>query len=458
MLADRAINDLRSRIDRGPEFGFFIAAACVLLAGGAAWGSTLLVLIASAGAFTGVSIHAVNAHGHAQIFGWVVLAVMGAGYRMFPRFWNSAPAAPGLQRPVFWTMLAGLGLSLTGHLVAGDPVWAVALAVMGGIAESLAIVIFAAQTFVTFRRAATRVDPATAFILASLAWAILMSIASTWFAAATLSARDRGEVILLVSTWQPALRAIQLHGFALFVILGVALRVFPGLFQLPRPGARRAWTGWALLVAAVCVESGAFVLLRLTGRPAWGAAMVGGWLLLAVGVASTALPWRPWRAMPVPHRANKFIRASLAWLAVGIAMLLLTPIFQRVQGSFFSHAWYGATRHAFTVGFVSLMIVGISSRFVPRLRGVDGPGLPPLMAAFLLINAGCIIRVGVQPLTDFVPALFAWVPLSGVLELSGFAIWACDLVRTLRRPELGMRRELSEGRIATLPLMGGGAG
>jgi hypothetical protein len=36
-----------------------------------------------------------------------------------------------------------------------------------------------------------------------------------------------------------------------------------------------------------------------------------------------------------------------------------------------SHAFYGATRHAITVGFISLMIVGVSSKVVPTLNGVD---------------------------------------------------------------------------------------
>jgi len=457
MASRAAITDSDSRIERGPEFGYFLAAAISLIIGGAAWGSVLLVRIALAGSFTGVSIHDVNAHAQAQIFGWMTLAVMGAGYRMFPRFWNAELAAPALVRPILWMMVAGLLLSILGHFLHGAPHWAVALASVGGVVVTLAIMTFAVQMVVTCGRSPSRVDPASAFILAALGWAIAMAIASTWFTSATLAAKDRGEVILLVATWQPALRAIQLRGFALFVILGVALRVFPGLFQMARIGVRRAWVGWAMLTVAVILESASFLLLRMTGDPAWGMAMYGGWVLLASGVLTIALPWRPWRPMPVPHRANKFVRASFAWLAVGIAMLLLTPAFQAAQGTFFSHAWYGATRHAFTVGFISLMIVGVSSRFVPRLRGADGPGLPPLIAAFVLINAGCAIRVGVQPLTDFVPSLLAVVPISGVLELLGFSLWAIDLVRVLRLPELGMRSELHQGRSAMLPLLSGGA-
>ena len=36
----------------------------------------------------------------------------------------------------------------------------------------------------------------------------------------------------------------------------------------------------------------------------------------------------------------------------------------------FSHAYYGAIRHAITVGFVSLMIVGVASKVTPTLNGI----------------------------------------------------------------------------------------
>jgi len=37
----------------------------------------------------------------------------------------------------------------------------------------------------------------------------------------------------------------------------------------------------------------------------------------------------------------------------------------------FSHAFFGAYRHALTVGFITMMIVGVSSKIVPTLSGLD---------------------------------------------------------------------------------------
>src|SRR5262245_57857646 len=55
---------------------FFKAGIAVVLTLGAAWGAYLLLRIAFTGSFAAAGLHEVNAHGHAQIFGWVGLFVM----------------------------------------------------------------------------------------------------------------------------------------------------------------------------------------------------------------------------------------------------------------------------------------------------------------------------------------------------------------------------------------------
>lgn len=445
--------DAGDRRARPVERGFFLAGILVVLTVGASWGAALLWKIAMAGTFTGVSIQHVNAHGHAQVFGWMLLFAMGAGYRMFPRFWSAPLALPRLVPLVLASMVAGLLLSLAAHVLGAPRDLAIGLSLFGAGLEQLAIVAFTVQMVLTFARGRSRFDPATAFIFAALFWALLMAEANAWFTWATLAAADRGEVIHLVSTYQPALRSLQLRGFGLFIILGVCLRVMRGLFALPAVGDRRAWAAFFVLCAAVTLDAGAFVLMRRTGEHLWAAPMFAGWLLLPVGVLLVALPWKLWRPFPMPHRANKFVRAAFAWLAVSMAMLLLTPVFQTIAGVYFSHAWYGATRHALAVGFISMMIVGMASRIGPRLRGVDGPHLPPLTAVFVLLNLGCALRVFGQPLTEFGASFYPAVTASGLIELAALALWAAEMVRVLRLPEPGGAPERGPGRGVALPVL-----
>src|SRR4030095_5338320 len=95
-----------------------------------------------------------------------------------------------------------------------------------------------------------------------------------------------------------------------------------------------------------------------------------------------------------------------AWLSGALGLPAFTPVYLRPVGLDFSHAYSGAARHAITVGFVSLMIVGVASKVVPTLNGIPASVLPRLWAPFVLINAGCAIRVLFQALTDFNPAAF----------------------------------------------------
>ena len=139
----------------------------------------------------------------------------------------------------------------------------------------------------------------------------------------------------------------------------------------------------------------------------------GSWMIAA--------PFQLWRRSPVRERSVKFVRAAYTWLAVSMVMLLLLPVHQAISGIPFSHAHYGAIRHAITVGFVSLMIMGMAAKVVPTLNGRDTRQLTALWGPFILVNVGCFLRVSLQALTDLNPRFFAVVGISGICEVTGLA-------------------------------------
>jgi hypothetical protein len=73
------------------------------------------------------------------------------------------------------------------------------------------------------------------------------------------------------------------------------------------------------------------------------------------------------------------------------------------------------------------MIVGVAAKVVPTLNGIDGRTLAALWGPFVLINAGCLLRVVGQTLTDFTPAAFPVAGVSGILEVTGLALWVGHL-------------------------------
>ena len=51
-------------------------------------------------------------------------------------------------------------------------------------------------------------------------------------------------------------------------------------------------------------------------------------------------------------------------------MMPFFPLYGVLTHQVFAHTYMGSQRHAFTVGFISMMILGVSSRVVPILAGL----------------------------------------------------------------------------------------
>lgn len=434
---------------------YFLGGIVLALTAGASWGAWLLWTIGLGGSFRGVSLHMVNAHGEAQVFGWVGLFIMGFAYQAFPRFWQTELAAPRLAAWVFAAMVAGLVLRTVGMAAAGAWSLALPLAMAGGALQSAAIAAFAGQIVVTFERSGARAEPYVGFIMWSLAWFVASGAFSVWHTWNTMVARDPEALLWYVATYQAPLRDVQFHGLALFMILGVASRMLPALYGLPRIPDRHAWWALDLLASAVLGEVVLFLAYRWTGNHAYAACLPLAWAMLAAGAARMVLPWRPWRPFPESDRGAKFVRAAFGWLAVSLAMLLLLPAYRAAVGLEFSHAYYGATRHAITVGFISLMIMGIAAKVVPTLAGLGPGSLPELQGPFLLVNVGCALRVALQVATDWDARAFPLIGLSGTLEVAGLAWWGAGLARIMLGGE-GDEREAASGEGARPARIGAG--
>ena len=98
----------------------------------------------------------------------------------------------------------------------------------------------------------------------------------------------------------------------------------------------------------------------------------------------------------------------------------------------FSHAFFGAYRHALTVGFIMMMIVGVSSKVVPTLSGVDVRRANSLWPTFLLLNLGNLTRVSSQIATDFFPSAYSVMGFSGFIEVVGLTLWGYELFANMR--------------------------
>lgn len=441
---------------------FFKGGIALVLTLGALWGAFLLVRIAFSGSFTAVGIHEVNAHGHAQIFGWVGLFVMGFAYQAFPRFKHTTLAHPYAALTTLWLMLMGIVLRSSSQALLPYAPWTLSAGVAGSILEIIAIAAFIGIIWKTLRGSGKPFAFYDYYILSALVWFFVQAVYGTVYFTATALAPNRDALLSLVSTWQAPLRDIQIHGFALLMILGVSQRLFHNFYGLTAPRRGVSMTALVLLNLAVIGESAGFVLMRTSGH-AWTALWYGSVIVMAATVLVLVWGWHIYRPTHEADRSLKFLRTAYAWLFLSLAMLVALPLYQfgllralapdsEAAQLGFSHAYYGAIRHAITVGFISLMIVGVAAKVVPTLKGIDVRGLNALWLPFILINTGCAMRVGFQTLTDFTDIAFPITGVSGILEVSGLAVWGIHLwavmngrIQTATSPSETNRPSLQSG-------------
>ncbi|HRJ77189.1 MAG: hypothetical protein HPKKFMNG_01272 [Planctomycetes bacterium] len=422
---------------------FFLGAIGVTFTAGALWGVILLWQIAFAGKFTALPINEINAHGHSQIYGWVGLIIMGYAYQAFPRFKHGALWRPSLAAFSFVLMLMGIALRVVGEYFAVSihqgtillsPLW-FGLGMLGSCLELMAALLFVLVMAMTYRTIGKPLETYDKWVFAAVGWFVLGIIGDAFLYYATATAPDRGALVSAVAAYQLPLRQVQLYGLATMMILGVSLRFMPPVFGFADPGEKLYRRMFWPLILGVAASSTLFVVMFKTGEfLRVGMAYYAATLLIVVPSLWISLSFRPFGKVTGNDRSIKFIRASHFWFMLSMVMLALEPWYNRLTGQTFSHAYHGAMMHALTVGFISMSILGVGAKVVANLCGEDTARLSRLWLVFLLINAGTALRVGNQVLTDFAPASFNLLGISGLLILAALVLWAQHILVIMYRP------------------------
>src|SRR6266508_3546590 len=434
---------------------FFLAGIATVLTLGCMWGAINLLTIGLQQNFGSVNYSWVLAHAHAMVFGFVGFFIMGFAYQAFPRFKHTTLWRPRLAFSALPLMIAGILLQTVAHLLSPP---SLSLEILAATIQMASVVIFGMAIIMT-ARLAKKPEAYDRFVYATLGWFLLAAVANPVVFKLFELAGSRQELLFNLATFNIPYRDVQLLGIAVVMILGVALRLLPHAYGLREPSRRwQAFLFWGLNGSV------------LAGIVLFVAGMASGnhWLLMiqwlttiVLFVIAVVTPFQYGLFGAVPEnerdRGLKFIRAAYIWFIVATAMLVFTPIYNfgiymPVTGSHvpFSHAFFGAYRHALTVGFILMMIVGVSSKVVPTLSGVDVRRANSLWPTFLLLNLGNLTRVSSQIATDFFPSAYSVMGFSGFIEVVGLTLWGYELFanmragRKLEREGSGWARNVSE--------------
>jgi uncharacterized protein involved in response to NO len=379
-----------------------------------------------------------QAHGHAQVFGWIGSFLLGIGFYSIPKLRGEATQAIRAA----WTCWALWTIGVALRWVATVYLWEWrVLLPFSSILELAAFLIF-------FRVISQhRPQDSGKSRLEPWVWAVLTA---TLGFCAVVSTNVAGSFYVSLRGGGPAFpyqldqRYLALMGWGFLVpfVWGFSakwLRVFLGLKPL-RP---------QILLAALGINC-VGVVLTMAGQIAWASwFFVAGTTLAIMAVRVFERREQPAKTKGVHASFPVFVRMAYGWLLVASLLGVVASIWDTSGGI------WGASRHALTVGFIAVMVLSIGQRILPAFAGMRLLWSTKLMLVeLLLLSVGCTLRVSCEVLAYQGYATWAWsvLPGSALLELAGLAAFAINILGTFllqpshvsNQPVVGMPELLTQ--------------
>lgn len=401
---------------------FFIASLLFALTLGSTLGALMLATLTLPWNFLGrLSVtSAALAHGYAQVFGFAALFIMGVAYHVIPRFKKAPLAAPGVASVSFW-LQAGGALVVAVSVLTTLPVVGSAQFV-GTMALLAAALGFGWVIHRSLAAGEPTPERFERYLRAGCAWLVV--------AAALAVATAAGVGVLQPAVWEAAL-----WGFVASWILGMSLRIAPVFLNLPpssHRGSSALFAGYQLTVAAwviVAVIETWTLLPSIRALSGAALALVTGAFVLRLGV------FRPREDQgTVDDRGHeKFIFAAYAWLLIALVFAPGWTAAMAFAGSPMPALVLDFGRHAFTLGFLTQIVVGVAARLVPVFAGTPLWSKDWRDVTFYLLNAAVVAR-GLEVLVEVVGLSEVWpyISLSGPLGVGAFAAFTANIVMTIR--------------------------
>jgi len=365
-----------------------------------------------------------QAHGQAQIFGWIGSFILGIGFYSLTKMRGTRtfPARAGWTVWVVWTF-GVLVRWLAG--VTGDA-WRIALP-LSGFLQLFAFVLF----FFSVRRhrhESVQRKPE--------AWMHLVFAATVAFMIALLV---NGGLLF----WQglfgnsPALSHETDQQFVVLAVWGVLVptiwgfnsRWLPIFLGLRQPNERILYVAYGFSIAGV-------VATYLSALSVATVAFLIATLLVIDGLHVWTPAINPPKLVNVDPRFPWFVRLSYVWLLVSSILGMMAVPWDSSGGI------WGASRHAITVGYVAGMVFAIGQRVLPAFSGMRVLWSTRLMFwSLLLLFTGCFLRVAAEPLAYEHIWAPAWkiLPISAIIELTAVSAFAVNLGVTLGLPPAHLR-------------------
>jgi len=398
---------------------YIVTGVIFMLLPGTFLGVWNLIKISSREAAESISPAWIQAHGHAQLFGWVGTFILGIGFYSIPKLRKLKPFA-------LWEAWMCWGLWTIGVVIrwlSNIYPWHWRILVPLSAAMELVAFLLFFRAVASHRSSAGTPKPweawifvviaATLGLLASLVLNLSACIQLALNANSPAFPHEFDQRYLLVSTW----------GFLVPMVWGFSSRwltVFMGLRPLRS----------VVLLVALALNTLGVIAGFIEHYVAAGVLLLAGAVTAIAAIRFFEPAARAPKTINVHRSFPLFIRIAYAWLLVAAALGICASLMNDAPG-----VW-GASRHALTVGFIAAMIFCVGQRVLPSFCGMRILWSTRLMLIMLvLLMAGCTLRVVSELLAYQDYAKWAWnvLPVSALIELAAVLLFAINLITTFAR-------------------------
>ncbi len=331
-----------------------------------------------------------QSHGIIQIFGWAGLFVMGLAYHVVPRIFNRPIQYPVPQQLSMWLVILGLLLRFTGQSLYTLPIAGLFL-IVAGILLFIAMFIFTWTLYGVIRYSASKSGPAEIWLVTGVIWSVLSGAIHLVI---MFRMAMHGEPIAH-PPWNEALIYVAIFGFITSFIFGLSVQAIRGFLLLKPTHERMNRLSLVLLqIGLVMVVVGRFGELGQVVAPV-------GLILSSVGAGMFVVALRLFEPasksvlrIPISYlRYHWYVRLGFSWLLLGCVMLILIALDEIGLTNMIVVQVSLPVIHVLTLGFVTNLIFGAASRFIPIFEGAD-IRYPHLMnVAFVLLTISIVIRL-----------------------------------------------------------------
>lgn len=378
----------------------------------------------------------IQAHGHAQILGWVGSFILGIGFYSIPKLRRADPFAMSAAWLCFGLWTGGVAMRWLANVYLWQ--WRALLPVSAAM-EIAAFFIFL-HSVSGHRPASLQPAARTKFE----AWTLVVMLGTFGFLislilnlAGVLWVATSGSSPAFPHAFDQRFLVLITWGFLVPTVWGFSSRWLPTFLGLKK-------SDWRLLLGTAAVNTTA-VAIALAGKFLVSTLLLlAGTLLVSVALGVFERSQQNAKLNGVHSSFPVFIRIAYGWLLVAASLGIWAVTSGDPSGGI-----GGASRHALTVGFVSTMVFAIGQRILPAFSGMRLLFSTRLMfAALALLTVGCVLRVSSEVLAYPGFASWAWhlLPLSAITELTAVFLFALNLSFTfLQRPAPQLRGVILSG-------------